>query len=81
LNRPQAPPAQALRQVGEAEARIARQEAVVKGFELAGDAWAAELARETLALMRAAFALALLLEAVELAGCGDWPDRRAQPQA
>ena len=53
----------------------------MKGFELAGDAWAAELARETLALMRAAFALALLLEAVELAGCGDWPNRRAQPQA
>ena len=81
MNRPVRSVPLTLRQIAEAESRIARQETVVEGLDLAGDARAVELAKETLALMRAGLALALLYVAVELADRDDGPERRAQPDA
>ena len=81
MTRPADRPAHAHRLIREAEARVARQAAVVEGFELAGDRWAVERAGETLAVMRTGLALALFYLAVETAGSDYGPDRPAQPDA
>jgi hypothetical protein len=65
-------------QVREAEARIARQAAVVEGFETGGDERAAEQARETAATMRISLALAHLYLLVELASLDDEQDRQVR---
>ena len=61
---------QAERSILEAEMRIARQTAVVEGFEAAGDGRAAERAGEMLAVMRTGLGLALFYLAIE----SMWPD-------
>lgn len=81
MTRPADRPGDAERLIREAEARVARQAAVVEGFELAGDERAAERANETLAVMRTGLALALLYLAVEHAGTADGPELRTQPDA
>ena len=73
--------AAAERQIQAAEARIARQAAIVEGFELAGDARAAEQAEETLAILQVGLALARFWEFVELAFPDNGPDRQARPDA
>ena len=70
--------ATAERRLEQGQARIARQAAVVEGFELAGDARAVEHARETLAILQVGLALAHLWLMVESASSEDEPDSQAE---
>ena len=81
MTRPEAACPEAERRIREGEARLARQAAVVEGFELAGHERAAEQAGETLALIRVNLGLALLLLGIEATGDDDGAERRAQPGA
>lgn len=73
--------AQAERRIRESDERIARQAAVVGGFETAGDERAAEQAGETLALMRVNLGLAVLLLGFDAMGADDGAERLARPGA
>ena len=73
--------AEAKRHIQEAEARVARQAAVVERDEIAGDERAAEQAGETLVLMRVNLALAVLLLGFGAMGANDGAERQAQPAA
>ena len=81
MNGPGSGLAAAEQQIRAAEARVARQAALAEGFDLAGDAEAAERARETLAVLEVGLALARFWEFVEVAFPGDGPDRQARPDA
>jgi hypothetical protein len=73
--------AEAKRHIQEAEARVARQAAVVERDEIAGDERAAEQAGETLVLMRVNLALAVLLLGFGAMAANDGAERQAQPAA
>ena len=77
MTRPEAACPEAERRIREGEARIARQAAVVEGFELAGHERAAEQAGEALALMRVNLGLALFLLGLEATGDDDGAERQA----
>ena len=72
--------AEAKRHIQEAEARVAREAAVVERDEIAGDERAAEQAGETLVLMRVNLALAVLLLGFGADGA-EGAERQAQPAA
>lgn len=74
MNRSDAPVAEAERHIREAVGRIARQAAIVEGFEIAGDDGAAERASETPAVMLIGVASARLCLTVEFR----WSDPKAR---